>query len=299
MAGLASSRRVFGSFLRDLRKSSGRTHLAASLALEVSRQVIMRLEGGYPTKLTTPQIGLLLDLYDVSPDARQEALCLWGDVREQEKVARLQGNSKGFWQPYADQVAPHFPQYLQLESDADQVCTHQLVLVHGLLQTSDYRRALVKIEDPGLSNVDVERRVELNTRRQAKLYEDGFSMTAFLSEAVLRHRPGAPAVMAAQLRWLSELSERENIVIRVVPFEVGPHRGLTIQSFTMLTFPAQSDGPTELPLVYLEGAMGALYLNRADALEEYREAVTALHAVALSEDDTRKLVSDSAKEYVE
>lgn len=297
MAGLASSRRVFGSFLRELRKTGGKTHLSASLCLEVSRQVIMRLEGGQPTKLTTPQISLLLDLYGASPQVRQEALRLWGEVRDQEKIARQQGNSKGFWQPYADQVAPHFPQYLQLEADADRICTHQLVLVHGLLQTPDYRRALVKIEDPELSAVDVERRVELNSRRQVKLVEDGFTITAYLSEAVLRHQAGSPPVMAAQLRWLLELGERDNINIRVIPFGVGPHRGLTIQSFTLLRFPHLTDGSSEPPLIYLEGAMGALYLNRADVLEEYQAAISALQAVALSEGDTRNLVSHSAKEY--
>lgn len=258
----------------------------------------MRLEGGSPTKLTTPQISLLLDLYGVGSDVRQEALRLWSELREQEKIARLQGNSKGYWQPYTDQVEPHFPQYLQLEADANRICTHQLVLVPGLLQTSDYRRALIKSEDPELSKVDTERRVELNTRRQTKLNEIGFSMSVFLSEAVLRYRTGGPVVMGAQLRWLAEIGGRDNISIRVIPFDVDTHRGLTIQTFTLLTFPSLEDGLGEPPMVYVEGAMGGLYLNRGDVLDEYRRAISALDAVALSEDDTRDLVSHSAKEYV-
>lgn len=271
--------------------------MSAGLCLEVSRQVIMRLEGGHPTKLTTPQIGLLLDLYDASAEDRREALRLWAALREQEKNARLQGNSKGFWRAYADQVAPHFPHYLQLEADAVQVTTHQLALVPGLLQTPDYRRALVRSEEPDLVDTDTERRVDLNIRRQAKLEEPGFSMKALLSEAVLRHQPGGPATMAAQLRWLVEAGGRDDISIRVIPFGVGTHRGLTIQSFTLLSFPHLESGVGEPPLVYLEGAMGALYLNREDVVDEYRAAVSALEAVALSEDDTRDLMSHSAKEY--
>lgn len=259
----------------------------------------MRLEAGQPTKLTTPQIELLLDLYRVSAEARETTLDLWREIRAQEKAVRSQGNSKGFWQPYADQVAPHFPNYLQLEADASELCTLQLVLVPGLLQTPDYRRALVGIEDPVLSRVDTERRVELNTRRQSKVDEPGFVLNAFLSEAVLRHHPGGRAVMRDQLQWLVQLGERDNISVRVIPFEVGSHRGLTIQSFTLLTFPQLEDAPSEPPVVYIEGAMGALFLNRSDAIAEYEEAIAALRAVALSENDTRELMSHSAKEFAE
>lgn len=297
MAGSTVSRMDFGHFMSEARRKAGKSALAAGLHLEVSRQTIMRLEEGLPTKLTTPQLKSLLDFYAADAGVREDALALWGEVREQDKAAKAQGNSKGFWQAYADQLVPNFPRYLRLEGAADRMTSHQLVLVHGLLQTADYRRAIVKIDDPGLSAVNMERRIELAERRQIRLDDSNFRMNFLFSEAVLRHQPGGPKVMVAQLRWLAQVSERDNVSVKVIPFGVGAHRGLTIQSFTLLQFPYGSSGLAVPPVIYLEGAIGALYHEREDVISQYREAISTLEAVALSERDTRDLVIGVAKEY--
>ncbi|MEC3955001.1 helix-turn-helix transcriptional regulator [Nocardia sp. CDC153] len=297
MAGSTVSRRAFGNFLRDMRTRANKTALAAGLHAETSRMTIVRLEDGLLTKITTMQLKSLLDFYEADESSRSTALDLWQEVREQAKADKLQGNSKGFWQPYADQLPSHFPHYLRLEAAAARMTTHQLVLVHGLLQTSDYRRAIAKLDTPSISRVDIERRIELTERRQARLDEPDFRLEVLLSEAVLRNQPADPDVMAGQLHWLAEVSERDNISIRIVPFDVGPHRGLVIQSFTLLEFTNPESRPAEPPVVYLEGAVGALYHERADVIERYREAINALQAVALSEADTRTMVLRVAKEY--
>ncbi|MFF2556223.1 helix-turn-helix domain-containing protein [Nocardia sp. NPDC058058] len=295
---MAASRIAFGSYIREIRMKGQKTPLAAGLHIETSRQTIMRLENGLPTKVSTVELERLLDFYEASSHDRDEALSLWREVRSEEKVAQQQGDSRGFWQPYTDQVLSHFPRYLRLESAANQVTTHQLVLVHGLLQTPDYRRAVVRIDGgPQLSAVDVERRVELAMRRQSKLDDSSFRLNFLMSEAVLRHQPGEPDVMAAQLRWLAAVSARDNISIRIIPFGVKGHRGLTIQSFTLLQFPRLSTNVTESPVVYLEGAVGALYHGRADVVQGFRDAVDALNTVALCESDTVDVLLKIAKEY--
>lgn len=297
MAGSTVSRRAFGNFLRQMREGAKKTALAAGLHAETSRMTIVRLEDGLLTKITTMQLESLLTFYQADQASRAEALNLWREVREQAKADKLQGNSKGFWQPYADQLPSHFPHYLRLEAAADRMTTHQLVLVHGLLQTADYRRAVAKLDAPDLSIVDTERRIELMERRQIRLDNPAFQLEVFLSEAVLRHRPARPAVMAAQLRWLAEVGERENVGIRVIPFGIGPHRGLVMQSFTLLEFDSLQSRLTEPPVVYLEGAVGALYHERTDVIDRYRAAIAALQTVALTEDDTRTMVLEVAKEY--
>ncbi|WP_405135717.1 helix-turn-helix domain-containing protein [Nocardia sp. NBC_01388] len=291
------SRRAFGKFLRELREGAGKGSLAAGLRIEISKHTLLRLEAGVPTKIVTAQIGQLLDFYEVAPEVRVEALQLWGEVREQAKRDKLQGNSNGYWQSYTDQLDSHFPHYLRLETTATRVTTYQLVLMPGLLQTAGYRRAIVRISEPELSLVNVERRVELMEKRQERLQEPGFRMSALISEAVLRHRTGSSEIMAEQLRRLAELGERENIDIRVIPFEAEPHRGLTIQSFTLLEFADLDHGLVDPPVVYLEGALGALYHEQSDVIKTYRQAVSAVRVVALSEDDTRDMVLRIAKEY--
>ncbi|MVU76921.1 XRE family transcriptional regulator [Nocardia sp. ET3-3] len=287
----------FGNYMRGVRENAHQTLLAAATGLEVSRQVIMRMEEGSPTKLTTPLIGLLLDHYGASPEVCEEALRLWSEIVNQDKVAKAQGNSKGFWKAYTDQLAPTFPKFLRLEGAANRIIAHQPVIVPGLLQISEYRRAIIRIDEPDLSPVNVERLLELTTRRQARLTETGFRLEVLISEAVLRHCPASPPVMAAQLRWIAEIGDRENVSIRVIPFAVGPHRGLTIQPFTLLEFPKASSGIALPSVVFVEGAIGSLYHERVEEIDQYREAIGAMQAVALTKTDTRDMVLALAKEY--
>ncbi|QLY28162.1 helix-turn-helix domain-containing protein [Nocardia huaxiensis] len=281
----------------EMREKSGKSPLSAGLCIEVSRMTIRRLEDGELTKITTPQLEKLLEFYGAEPESRREALELWGEVRDQAKVARLHGNSKGYWHGYADQYASHLPHLLRLEASADHITTHQLVLVPGLLQTAGYRRAIARIDDPEMTVVNQERRIELSERRQTKLNEEGFVFEALLSEAVLRHLPGGETVMAEQLRWLCAVGERDNISIRLIPFAVGSHRGLTILSFTLLSFPRRAKGPIEPPVVYLERPLGGGdYNDRHEVVEKYQKAISSLREVALDEADTRNMLARLAKE---
>lgn len=297
MVGSTIPKRAFGRFLRGLREHVGASLLTASLQIDTSKQTVVRLEDGLPTKITTPQLKSLLDLYEVSPEVRFEALEMWQEVRQQDKAAKLQGTYKGWWQAYADQYAPHFDHYLRLEATSSHWTSHQLVHVPGLLQTAEYRRAIIRAAHSDLAENDVERRLELAARRQERAAEPGFRMDAILSEAVLRHRLGGPSVMAAQLRYLTEVGARDNVSIRVVPFSVDTHAGHGILSFTLLEFPPLSCHLKEPPCVYIDGAEGALYLESDRVIDRFRNAISSLQRVALSENDTRALMSDIAKEY--
>ncbi|MEC3913278.1 helix-turn-helix domain-containing protein [Nocardia sp. CDC160] len=297
MAGLAASRVAFGSYIRELRTRSGKKPLAAGLEIDKSRQTVVRMENGYPTNASTNDIERLLSFYGASPEDRQEALRLWQDMRSEEKIAQQQGDSRGYWQPYADQVAAHLPRYLRLEAAANRVTTYQSVLVHGLLQTPEYRRAVTRIDEPDLSTVDTERRVELTVRRQERLNDPNFHLELLMSESVLRHRPGGPPVMAEQLRWLAEASRRDNISVRLVPFDAGSHRGLTVQPFTLIQFPSLSRDVVDAPVVYLESGSAGVYHSKPDLVREYQEVIARIREVALSESDAVDVILRIAKEY--
>ncbi|APB00346.1 helix-turn-helix domain-containing protein [Nocardia seriolae] len=292
------SRLDFGNFMQRLRKRANKNTTVAGLHLgEVSRFVIGRLEDGTPTKLTTPQIESLLWFYAATDREREEALALWADIKRQEKVARAEGGAKGFWTEYTDQVAPNFPKFLRLEELAIGMVAYHPTIVPGLLQGPDYRREIVRIDDPGISAVNVERRLELTALRQNRLNEKDFRVQVLMSAAVLQNRVGGVAVMLAQLRWMADISERENVSIRIVDFAVPSHRGLTIQPFTRLEFAPGMSGLTKTPVVYVEGAFSIGYHERVEVVTKYAEAIASLEAVALTEEDTRDLMVQSAKEY--
>ncbi|MBF6240888.1 helix-turn-helix domain-containing protein [Nocardia otitidiscaviarum] len=299
MVGSSLPRRALGRLLRQYRIAAGKGQLAAGLHVEISPQSIGRMEDGRKVKIVTSQIKDLLDLYGVvePSEKRDEVLSLWQEVRQQDHAAKLQGDTKGWWRSYRDQFAAHFDHYLSLEASAHQLTSHQLALVPGLLQTPEYRRAMIRADDPNLSAVDVERRLELAARRRIRLDDSAFRLTAMLSEAVLRHQPGGCAVMGGQLRQLITDGERENVAIRIVPFGVGAHSGLVVQSFTLLEFPPLANRLVEPPVVYVEGYEGALFLEQMDVIDRHRRALSNLGQVALSEDDSRELVWRIAKEY--
>ncbi|WP_083913188.1 helix-turn-helix domain-containing protein [Nocardia concava] len=297
MAGLAASRVAFGTYIRELRTRSGKKPLAAGVEIDKSRQTVVRMENGYPTNASTNDIERLLGFYGASPEDRDEALRLWREMRAEEKIAQQQGDSRGYWQPYADQVVAHMPRYLRLEAAANRVTSYQSVLVHGLLQTSDYRRAIALIDEPDLSTVDAERRLELAVRRQERLNDPNFHLELLMSESVLRHQPGGPAVMAGQLSRLAEAGEHDNISIRLIPFDAGSHRGLTVQPFTLIQFPPLSRDVADAPVVYLESGSAGVYHSKPELVGEYQEVLTRVRAVALSESDTLDVILKIAKEY--
>ncbi|MBL1079237.1 helix-turn-helix domain-containing protein [Nocardia sp. 2] len=298
MAGSSLPRRALGRTLRRYRERAEKSQLAAGIAAEISPQSISRLEDGQKIRIATSQIKDLLELYQVADSAeREEVLGLWREVKDQDQAARTAGTVKGWWRSYSDQYVAHFDHYLSLEAAANHLTTHQLTLLPGLLQIPDYRRVMIRTASPELSLVDIERRVELSARRQERLQDRTFRMDILLSEAVLHSRPGGSDVMSRQLSHLAAVSEQPNITIRVVPLDVESPLWLMVQSFTLLEFPPLATRVIEPPVVYVEGYEGALYLEQDEAIARYRQALTDIQRLALSEEETRALVRTMAKEY--
>ncbi|MEV2220527.1 DUF5753 domain-containing protein [Nocardia vinacea] len=292
--GSTLPRRALGRRLRDLRLQAKRSQLAAGLAIEVSKQGIGRLEDGQIVRISTAQYRDLLDFYGADEDAKTEVLGLLQEVK-----AAKGDPSSGWWRAYADVVNPHFDHFMSLEQACSRMTAFQLTLLPGLLQTPEYRRWLAKTADPAMSAVDVERRLELMARRQHRLAEDpNFSLEVLLSESALRHQVGGNSVMAEQLPHLIGVGNLPNVSVQVIPFEAGGHPGLVVQSFTLFEFPPLHASRTpEPPVVFVEGFTGALFLEEDSVLERHKSAVANLRQVALSEDDTRRLVQEIAEEY--
>ncbi|MFD6354200.1 helix-turn-helix domain-containing protein [Nocardia tengchongensis] len=299
MAGSTLPRRAFGRTLRNHRIRAGKGQSAAGLHIETSPQSVSRMEDGRKIKISTAQIRDLLDFYGIpNPSTeRDEVLGLWEEVKQHDLIAKSQGTTKGWWRSYSDQLDAHFDHYLDLEAAANRLTSHQLSLIPGLLQTAGYRRALIEAAELGLSAVNIERRLEFAARRQTRLDAHDFWLDVLLSEAVLRHHPGGPAVMAEQLRRLVEESDRANISLRVIPFSATVNSGLVFQSFALLEFPPLAGRLVEPPVVYVEGYEGALYLEQSDVIVRHRRAIASLERVALTETASRDLVCRIAKEY--
>ncbi|OQS15976.1 hypothetical protein B0T36_06860 [Nocardia donostiensis] len=283
------ARRMLGRQLRHLRETSGVSVEVARKAIGVGAQTIWRFETGQSTRISGLHVRELCRIYGAPSEVTEVLL---------ELVNGL--GHKSWWHVYGDAVPKHFDLYLGLEAAASSLVTYQPALLPGLVQTEGYRRAVIWSNYPSMSTLEVERRIEVATRRQARLREDpDFTVEILLSEAVLRHRVGGGAVIANQLRYLAEASGLPNITVRVAPF-TATHVGLGVGVFSLLEFPPHPTAwLSEPPVVYVQGYTSAQYLERPEEVSRYSEAVAQIRRVALSEQETRKLVLEIAEEHDE
>jgi transcriptional regulator with XRE-family HTH domain len=285
-------RRRLGAELRALREQAGLTIEEVAKALECSVSKVSRLETGRGIPYRR-DVRDLLDRYGITDQARRDRLMRW--VRE--------GNRQGWWDNYSDVLASDsgdpllrsadkLARYVALEQDASEVRSFETIVLHGLLQTADYARAILNT----LGTVDpavIEHLVEFRLRRQRRLYadEDPLIVNMVLDEAVLYRPVGGAQVMRGQLSRLLTDSQRPNVTLRVLPYSIGAHRAVS-GSFVVLAFAGSDDHD----LVYIEGHVGDLYIEKEEDVEVYRGIFDDLVSQCLTIDQSAKLVAEVLRE---
>jgi transcriptional regulator with XRE-family HTH domain len=282
-------RRLLARQLRRLRDDARITSDFARREIGVSQQTFWRMETGQPTRINRLFIEALCKLYEADEKTTKALLAL-----------REEAQNKSWWHAYSDDIPKDFDLLVGLEQAADSLVGYHATLLPGLLQTREYRQALIWVEHPSMSTEEVNRRLELSERRQARLTaeREPARLDVIINEAVARHAVGGPAVMAAQLIHLAEMGKRPNVSIRVVPIDARTHRGLFVGSFTILGFPPhRTTHLTEPPVVYVEGYTGALYLEKEAEVTQYRKAFADIERSALDGEQSRDLFLRIAEEY--
>jgi transcriptional regulator with XRE-family HTH domain len=274
-------RRELGQRLRGLRTEKGMTVAEAAEQVGFSQSKLTKIELAQAVA-TRDEVLRLLDIYGET-DPGQQALLL--------SMVRA-GASKEWWESYS-RVEPKFAMYLGLESVATTLESYDTHLMHGLLQTPDYARALMRAVRPELLPHEIDRLVELRMRRQQILTRaDPPPLTLWwiMDEAVLRRQIGGRETMYAQLLRLIERSELPNVTLLVMPNELGAHAGLD-GPFAMFQFEAGAR-----PVVYIEGQAGNLYLEKDDDLRRCRQTMNHILAAAPGPERSLALIRQVAKE---
>jgi Domain of unknown function (DUF5753) len=215
----------------------------------------------------------LCDLYQVNDPAERDRLMT---------LAR-EGKQQGWWQSYA---LP-YTTYVGLEQEATTIRIFHSAVVPGLFQTADYTRALHRAGAPQFEDSAIEERVsERLTRQQLLALENPPQVEVFLDEAVL-HRPiGSPAIMRDQLGEIIAAARRPQVTVRIVPYAAGAHPALD-SNFILLEFGGQA--PT---IIYVEGLVGQIYLERQQDVDRYLLALNLLRGLALSPQDSTRLIKN-------
>ncbi len=273
--GSVVRRMLLGSQLRRLREARGITREAAGYSIRASESKISRMELGR-VSFKTRDVEDLLTLYGITDESERESLL---------SLAR-EANVAGWWHSYTDVLPSWFPTYVGLEGAASLIRVYEVQFVHGLLQTEEYAREVVRRGMKGASAADIERRVALRLERQRHLLSDNApELHIVLDEAALRRPYGDRDVMRGQLQHLIDISERSNVRLQVMPFSFGGHSGES-GAFTILSFP-ESDLSD---VVYLEQLTSALYLDKREDVAQYEQALKELQQDSPGPDESRDLL---------
>jgi transcriptional regulator with XRE-family HTH domain len=259
-------RMLLGSQLRKLREAAGITPERAGYEIRASRSKISRVEHGR-VGFKERDVADLLTLYGVTDE----------QVHRRMLALAQQANSPGWWARYGDVLPDWFETYVGLEQATSLIRTYELQFVPGLFQTREYARAVTVLGNRAAPAEDIERRVSLRMSRQQILTRADSvpRVWAVIDESALRRPLGGREVMRAQLKHLIELTESPQVTLQIMPFDRGGHSAAG-GSFAILRF-AEADLPD---IVYIEQLTGALYLDRPEEIDHYREVMNSLSAEA-------------------
>jgi transcriptional regulator with XRE-family HTH domain len=262
-SGSVFVRKALGRRLKVLRLAAGKTF--ADVADVGSAAKMKRIEAGEPP-IRMPDVRTLCFMYGAD-----------GATTEQ-LVEMALNKDEDWWEYYHDVVPTWLGKYVALESASSSMTTFDPELIHGLLQTPAYHRAIY-LSDQTLRPGDLERQLSLRADRQRAAFgrTPPFRITAVLGEGALLRVVGGPETMAEQRAHLLKLTVDHAVEVFVLPWSAGAHSAMT-GAFTML----RNDSPDDPDVVYLETLSGGRYIEKQDIVERYRTNAAILQSQAVT-----------------
>jgi transcriptional regulator with XRE-family HTH domain len=267
-------RRRLGLILRGLRERTGMTGEEVGASIERSGSWVSRVETGR-VGLRGRDLKDLLDVYGVPEE----------ELRDELLSLAREGKQRGWWSKYADTLMGGYATYIGFESEASELLVYETLVIHGLLQTEEYARALFSAGIQPMSTDGIERKLKIRMERQSIL-DSGLKLWAIFDESVLYRRIGGPNVLQGQLKHLEDATLRSNVTVQIVPLAAGVFPSIS-GTFSVVRFHS-SDDPD---IVYVEGgpAAGDIFAEADDA-RWYNDVFDHLRAAALSPTESRDLI---------
>lgn len=264
-------RRRLGRKLREMRDAAHLDQKEAAAHSGFSQTKISQTETAQ-IGISSDDVRTLCEIYGVDPDATESMAAL---AREAKK--------RGWWRTYDQALTPATEDFLEVESDAVEVCNFESDLIPGLLQVEEYTRALAAAFEPGADDEVLAKRVELRAARQQRLLERRFQSWAVIGTPALECPVGGRDVQRKQLRRLLDTTAHSNITLQVLPYSSGEHIALGMP-FALAWF-ADGDG-----VAIIEHLSGNVYLEEQADVSRYSLAFRHLCAAALPVRESLALV---------
>lgn len=254
---------LLGNLLRKMREQVGMSREDLGTAIGHTGSTIANIETGY--RAPTPDQARRLDRVFKQP----------GTFEDLEN--RLHGL------PFSSGFRPFAP----YEAEASVVRIFESTLVPGLLQTSEYARAILTTH-PGATPDLVEERLQGRLERQRILdREHPPQVWILLDAAVLYREIGSRKIMASQLRHLVHMAERPNITVQIIT--VKTHSGLT-GAFNLAEIPGRHVG-------YMETIADGVTVEESDLVSTLELRFDTLRTEALRGTESLALMERVLEEY--
>ena len=275
--GPVVTRRRLGGELRRLREGLGLKLEDVARSLECSQSKISRLENGKGVPRWR-DVRDMLEVYRVPEGEERERLLDWART----------GRAPMWWSDFSDVLPPDMATYVEYEWDAARIDAYEVHIVHGLLQTRDYARGVLRAAwGDARTEAQIERLVDVRMRRQEALKEEhGLTFRCVLDESTLYRQVVDSAVLSRQIEHLIDVAEVEHVDVRVLPFSAGLLPA-SRESFSRLCF---STG-IEHGLVFVERPGGASeFLADPGDIAVHDRRMAALVEASLPEDQSVPLM---------
>lgn len=243
-----------GIRLRQARTVLGLTGSAVAKQIGIAAPNFSSIEAG-KRRITASKLAELADIYEIA-----EA------DRDLMQALRSGAEHRNWWHDYSELYSEEFLRFLGLEAGARAVREWAPVYIPGLLQISEYARAMIRAGSPYIKPVDVGPRLETRLARQTLLDDEPrLQMDVVFGEAALRQEVGGPA-MCRQLDHLVDRATRpgSTVALRVVPYSAGAHP-LSGAPLTLLSF----DNVLLPDLIWQETAITGNLIDKAQVIREY------------------------------
>lgn len=263
-----------GTELRRLREAAGLTAVEAAALLGANRVQMSHIESGL-VGVSEERVRRLASHYACTDAKFIDAL-----------VALATDRTRGWWEEYRGLLPTSFLDLAELEHHATFLREVAILYVPGLLQTEDYARAVFSSRVPELTSGELELRLRHRMRRQniTVPYE------LVIHEAALRIRVGDRAAARAQLTRLVELSEADNISVRVIPFDLDGF-GSAASAMTYVGGPLP-----KLDTVVRDVPHGPAFIHSEAQLSIFRTRFRKVEAVSLGPQRSRDFINRLARE---
>lgn len=266
--------RRLGAELRRMREQVGLSLTEAAALHRVDKTAISNTESAR-FGVSPDRVRVWATNYSCPDQAYVDALA---------DMARERAGSN-WWDAYRDSMASFMLDLVELEQRAASLRHVQITHLPGLLQCEDYARAVFSEAVPPLTPQALDLQVEFRLRRRALLDRLRPPACSFLlHEAALRMLFGDRAVVRRQLEELLKQSERESVILRVVPFSAGgfPSAG----SSTMY-----ASGPVRrLDTVQIDVPNGVTFLDSETHLTNYRAVLDRMEQRSLEPGRSRDFI---------